>query len=184
MYGIEHVQANPKVKGMNGKSFPMFESWQILFGLDRATGEMAEDAAEVDYCDPVESSYTDDLFNDCYTPRYENDEPMWPSHSFVDLCGSRTVNPTIPPTNAHTPTSNANLNANANPNPNQNANANPNRNANALPIRPKKKAKKEAAIHEQLGNFLSQSTVVFEKIADAVGYEKQLSSRRERVFDE
>ncbi|KAG5536050.1 hypothetical protein RHGRI_023737 [Rhododendron griersonianum] len=81
---------------MNGKSFPMFESWQIMFGLDRAIGEMAEDTAEVDNCDPVESPYTDDLFNDCYTP----------------------------------------------------------------------------------------STVIFEKIADAVGYEKQLSSRRERVFDE
>ncbi|KAI8551052.1 hypothetical protein RHMOL_Rhmol06G0154900 [Rhododendron molle] len=203
---VKYWKANPKAKGMNGKDFPMFDSWQILFGLDRATGEMAEDAAEVENCDPVESSYTDDLFNDCYTPRYENDEPKWPSHSFVDLCGSGTANPTTPPTNAHTPTSNANLNpnpnanpnpnrnananvnpnrnANANVNPNRNANANPSWNANALPIRPKKKAKKEAAIHEQLGNFLSQSTVVFEKIADAVGYEKQLSSRRERVFDE
>ncbi|GFS39595.1 hypothetical protein Acr_00g0063890 [Actinidia rufa] len=38
---------HPKASGMNGRVFPIFPSWQLLFGKDRATGEMAEDAAEI-----------------------------------------------------------------------------------------------------------------------------------------
>ncbi|KAI8539034.1 hypothetical protein RHMOL_Rhmol09G0150000 [Rhododendron molle] len=49
---------------------------------------------------------------------------------------------------------------------------------------PNKNAKKEVAIPEVLGNYLTQSASVMEKIADAIGYDKQLSFRRERVFDE
>ncbi|KAG5561873.1 hypothetical protein RHGRI_004794 [Rhododendron griersonianum] len=66
-----------------------------------------------------------------------------------------------------------------------NVNANPNArvNANIVPMPPKKKAKKEVAIPEALGNYLTQSATVMEKIADAIGYDKQLSSRKERVFD-
>ncbi|KAH7859806.1 hypothetical protein Vadar_005710 [Vaccinium darrowii] len=33
---------------MNGKAFPIYESWQILFGNDRATGELAEDPEDID----------------------------------------------------------------------------------------------------------------------------------------
>ncbi|GFS29179.1 hypothetical protein Acr_00g0005690 [Actinidia rufa] len=43
----EYVKFHPKASGMNGRVFPMFLSWQLLFGKDRATGEMAEDAAEI-----------------------------------------------------------------------------------------------------------------------------------------
>ncbi|XP_058189326.1 uncharacterized protein LOC131306913 [Rhododendron vialii] len=205
----EYEKFNPKVKGMNGKSFPMFESWQILFGIDRATGDFAEDAADLDNCDPVESPNPDEIPNmdeyleECYTPRFANGEAIWTSDTFVELSyGSTTTNPTIPINIADTPTSNLNTNANANArakanpnanarakaNPNARANANPNPNArvnaNVVPMPPKKKAKKEAAIPEALGNYLSQSATVMEKIADAIGYDKQLSSRRERVFDE
>ncbi|KAF7146363.1 hypothetical protein RHSIM_Rhsim04G0142600 [Rhododendron simsii] len=131
----EYENFNPKVKGMNGKAFPMYESWQILFGIDRATGDFVADAADLDNCDPDESPNQDEIPNiddyleECYTPRFANGEAIWQGDTF-------------------------------------------------------KKAKKEVAIPEALGNYLTQSATVMEKIADVIGYDKQLSSRRERVFDE
>ncbi|KAI8560799.1 hypothetical protein RHMOL_Rhmol04G0283900 [Rhododendron molle] len=217
----EYEKFNPKVKGMNGKAFPMYESWGILFRIDRATGDFAEDAAELDNWDPAQSPNLDEIPNmdeyleECYTPRFANGEAIWTSDTFVEQSyGSSTANPTTPINNANTPTSipnanatgrananatgrananatgrasaNANARANTNANVRANANANPNVRANAMPMPmpPKKKAKKEVAIPEALGNYLSQSATVMEKIADAIGYDKQLSSRRERVFDE
>ncbi|KAG5536315.1 hypothetical protein RHGRI_023930 [Rhododendron griersonianum] len=195
---------------MNGKAFPMYENWQILFGIDRATGDFAEDAADLDNCDPVESpnqdeiSNIDDYLEECYTPRFANGEAIWPGDTFADLSYANTPT-TNSNANANTPTTNSNANipttysnanatnrananarAKANSNARANVNANPNArvNANIVPMPPKKKAKKEVAIPEALGNYLTQSATVMEKIADAIGYDKQLSSRRERVFDE
>ncbi|KAF7142209.1 hypothetical protein RHSIM_Rhsim05G0124900 [Rhododendron simsii] len=74
----EYEKFNPKVNGMNGKAFPMYESWQILFGIDRATGDFAEDAAELDNCDPFQSPNPDDIPNmdeyleECNAPRFAN----------------------------------------------------------------------------------------------------------------
>ncbi|KAH7866594.1 hypothetical protein Vadar_022435 [Vaccinium darrowii] len=141
----------------------MFESWQILFGKDRATGELAEDPQEV-------PDHDDDYFetpnlNDIdvevgYIPRFENGEPSFiPSHVFVDQsCGSETANPP----NLTTPTSNAG------------------------PKPPKKKAKpnKEAALHEAMGTYMAKSNEVLEKIAGGVCYEKDLSVKRAGVVTE
>ncbi|KAI8563127.1 hypothetical protein RHMOL_Rhmol03G0088500 [Rhododendron molle] len=201
---------------MNGKAFPMYESWQILFGIDRATGDFAEDAADLDNCDLVQSPNQDEIPNlddyleECYTPRFANGEAIWPGDTFADLSYANTpttnsnANANTPSTdsNANTPTTNsnanatshananarakANSNARANVNANAHVNANPNAriNANVVPMPPKKKAKAEVVIPEALGNYLTQSATVMEKIADAIGYDKQLSSRREKVFDE
>ncbi|KAG5544478.1 hypothetical protein RHGRI_017037 [Rhododendron griersonianum] len=67
---------------MNGKAFPMYESWQFLFG-DRATSEVAEDAAELDDvpADPIETINPVDLFNDCYTPSFANGDPAFGSNA-------------------------------------------------------------------------------------------------------
>ncbi|GFZ05380.1 hypothetical protein Acr_17g0009520 [Actinidia rufa] len=43
----EYVKFHSKANGMNGRVFPMFPSWKLLFGKDRATGVMAEDAAKI-----------------------------------------------------------------------------------------------------------------------------------------
>ncbi|KAG5512761.1 hypothetical protein RHGRI_038835 [Rhododendron griersonianum] len=74
----------------------MYESWQILFGRDRATGEVAEDAAELDDipADPVETITPVDLFNDCYTPYFANGDP-----TFVDISTSSGTNANTPATN-------------------------------------------------------------------------------------
>ncbi|KAH7858841.1 hypothetical protein Vadar_028618 [Vaccinium darrowii] len=151
---------------MNGKRFPMFESWQILFGKDRATGEIAEDPQEVP--DPDDDYFQTPNLNDIdvevgYIPRFENGEPSFiPSHVFVDQsCGSETANPANPP-NPTTPTSNAG------------------------PKPPKKKAKpnKEAALHEAMGTYMAKSNEVLEKIAGGVCYEKDLSVKRAGVVTE
>ncbi|KAI8538775.1 hypothetical protein RHMOL_Rhmol09G0130000 [Rhododendron molle] len=209
----EYEKFNPKVKGMNGKAFPMYESWQILFGIDKATGDFAEDAADLDNCDLIQNPNQDEIPNpddyleECYTPRFANGEAIWPGDTFANTPTTNSnANANTPSTdsNANTLTTNSNANAtyhananarakansnaraNVNVNPNARVNANPNVriNANVVPMPPKKKAKTEVAIPEALGNYLTQSATVMEKIADAIGYDKQLSSRREKVFDE
>ncbi|KAI8539112.1 hypothetical protein RHMOL_Rhmol09G0155700 [Rhododendron molle] len=176
----EYEKSNPKAKGLNGKSFPMYESWQFLFGRDRATGELAEDAAEVE---EVVETYqndankeVDDMLNECYTPTFANGDTVFPRDTpFVDMStssGTPTSNaiPAAPRTNANTPRSNANTPT-----------------SNVVPGRPKKKAKvdaNEASMHVAMANLLGESNTAFNKIADAVGYEDRLSAKREKVFTE
>ncbi|KAI8530791.1 hypothetical protein RHMOL_Rhmol11G0086700 [Rhododendron molle] len=176
----EYEKSNPKAKGLNGKSFPMCESWQFLFGRDRATGELAEDAAEVE---EVVETYqndanieVDDMLNECYTPTFANGDTVFPRDTpFVDMStssGTPTSNaiPAAPRTNANTPRSNANTPT-----------------SNVVPGRPKKKAKvdaNEASMHVAIANLLGESNTAFNKIADAVGYEDRLSAKREKVFTE
>ncbi|KAI8571429.1 hypothetical protein RHMOL_Rhmol01G0119600 [Rhododendron molle] len=183
----EYEKSNTKAKGLNGKSFPMYESWQLLFGKDRATGEMAEDAAEVE---EVVETYQDegnidldDMFNECYTPTFPNGDTVFPRATpGVDIStssGTPTSNaiPTATTSNANTARSNANT-------PTTNANA---PTSNVVSGRPKKKAKvdtNEASIHVAVENILAQSNTAFNKIADAVGYEDRLSAKREKVFTE
>ncbi|XP_028112616.1 uncharacterized protein LOC114310731 [Camellia sinensis] len=44
--GSRHVQRQPSVSSMQNKSFPYYEDWLVLFGKDRATGELAEDPVD------------------------------------------------------------------------------------------------------------------------------------------
>ncbi|KAI8542478.1 hypothetical protein RHMOL_Rhmol08G0140800 [Rhododendron molle] len=176
----EYEKSNPKPKGLNGKSFPMYESWQFLFGRDRATGELAEDAAEVEevvetYQNDVNIE-VDDMLNECYTPTFANGGTVFPRDTpFVDMStssGTLTSNAILaaPRTNANTPRSNANTPT-----------------SNVVSGRPKKKAKvdaNEASIHVAMANLLGKSNTAFNKIADAVGYEDRLSAKREKVFTE
>ncbi|KAI8574108.1 hypothetical protein RHMOL_Rhmol01G0328800 [Rhododendron molle] len=180
-------KSNTKAKGLNGKSFPMYESWQFLFGKDRATREMAEDAAEVEevvetYQDEANIDL-DDMFNECYTPTFPNSDTVFPRATpGVDIStssGTPTSNaiPTATTSNANTARSNAKT-------PTSNANA---PTSNVVPGRPKKKAKvdtNEASIHVAVENILAQSNTAFNKIAEAVGYEGRLSAKREKVFTE
>ncbi|KAL7264110.1 hypothetical protein ACSBR1_002125 [Camellia fascicularis] len=41
-----YVRRVPDAKGMQNRPFPFYEDWLILFGKDRATGELAEDPAD------------------------------------------------------------------------------------------------------------------------------------------
>ncbi|KAH7837144.1 hypothetical protein Vadar_010150 [Vaccinium darrowii] len=119
---------------MNGKAFPMFDSWQILFGKDKATGDFAEDRAEIQ---DVDNDDEDELVEvvvppmeeNLYAPLFSNGEPVFPSESAHTIFDQSQCSASANPT---TPTS------------------------NALPKPPKKKAKvdaREAAMHEALGNF-------------------------------
>ncbi|KAI8534923.1 hypothetical protein RHMOL_Rhmol10G0134200 [Rhododendron molle] len=159
------IETHPQAKGINGKAFPMYESWQMLFGRDRATGEIAEDAAKLDnvQADPVETLSPNDLFDEYYTPSFANGDP-----TFVDIstsAGTPTsfANPTTPRTNVNIPA------------------------MNVVPERPKKKANvdaKEVSINDAFGNFMAQNSTAFLKIVDSVGYEDRLFAKKEKVFSE
>ncbi|KAG5553989.1 hypothetical protein RHGRI_011755 [Rhododendron griersonianum] len=74
----------------------MNESWQILFGRDRATSEVDEDAAELDDvpADPVETINPVDLFNDCYTPSFANGDPAF---VYISTSSETPTSYAIPP---------------------------------------------------------------------------------------
>ncbi|KAI8006384.1 hypothetical protein LOK49_LG07G00055 [Camellia lanceoleosa] len=42
---LNYVRRVPDAKGMRNRPFPFYEDWLILFGKDRATGELAKDPA-------------------------------------------------------------------------------------------------------------------------------------------
>ncbi|KAH7837589.1 hypothetical protein Vadar_015569 [Vaccinium darrowii] len=70
----EYVKFHPKANGMNGRAFPMYLSWQIIFEKDRATGGMAEDPAEIrdnDWEEEIDQVGHEESVvgtNECYIP--------------------------------------------------------------------------------------------------------------------
>ncbi|KAH7855297.1 hypothetical protein Vadar_023392 [Vaccinium darrowii] len=113
----DYVKFHPIANGMNGKAFPMFQQWQVLFGKDRATGEMAEDPPEIrdDVSDEdIEAPIYEESFvgtNECYTPRFANGDFVYGGDSFIDLSagGSQGLNPTTPTSNVNATTPNASV---------------------------------------------------------------------------
>ncbi|GFY82617.1 hypothetical protein Acr_02g0008570 [Actinidia rufa] len=176
----EYVKFHPKASGMNGRVFPMFLSWQLLFGKDRATGEMAEDAAEImeDASDDVshQPSYEESFVgnNEFYIPRYTDGRFVFGGADFIDLStgGSQNASPS-------TPTSNANATT-----PPTHANA-------TTTTRPLKKAKKltrveakQDSLTQAFGSYMSDTREVMEKLVNAVSSDHRLSERRQGVFAE
>ncbi|KAH7844283.1 hypothetical protein Vadar_026470 [Vaccinium darrowii] len=105
----DYVKFHPKANGMNGKAFPMYPGWTILFGKDRATDEMAEDPPEIrddDWEEEIDQVWHEESVvgtNDCYTPRFANGEFVFGGggSSFIDLSagGSQPANPSTPTSN-------------------------------------------------------------------------------------
>ncbi|GFZ19889.1 hypothetical protein Acr_28g0006020 [Actinidia rufa] len=165
----EYERTHKGVSGMNGKAFPMFEDWQTLFGHDRATGEMAEDAPEVPDGTPIQTPGLDDTWNDCYSPRYASGEPLFPDGIFVDITGNDPIDNINPSVNPSTPRGDGNPST---PIPNIH-----------MPERPKKKAKLDA-LNEMMKGFIAQNNAHMEKLTNALGYDKELSDKRKSVFSE
>ncbi|GFS32663.1 hypothetical protein Acr_00g0023850 [Actinidia rufa] len=156
----EYERTHKGVSGMNGKAFPMFEDWQTLFGHDRATGEMAEDAPEVPNGTPIQTPGLDDTWNDCYSPRYASGEPLFPDGIFVDVTG----NDPIDNVNPSTPRGNVNpsiTRGDGNP-------STPMANIH-VPERPKKKAKLDT-LNEMMKGFIAQNNAHMEKLTNALGF--------------
>ncbi|GFS35022.1 hypothetical protein Acr_00g0037380 [Actinidia rufa] len=153
---------------MNGKAFPMFEDWQTLFGHDRATSEMADDAPKGPNETPVQTPSFDDTWNDFYSPRYASGEPMFQDGIFVDVTGGDPIsNPSTPNpiSNPSTPKGNGNPST-----PTTNI---------LVPKRPKKKAKLDT-LNEMMKVFIAQNNAHMEKLTNVMGYDKELSTK-ERV---
>ncbi|GFZ19543.1 hypothetical protein Acr_28g0002480 [Actinidia rufa] len=189
----EYERTHKGMSGMNGKAFPMFEDWQTLFGYDRATGEMAEDAPEVPDGTPVQTPGLDDKWNDCYSPRYASGEPLFPDGIFVDVTGNDpidNINPSTPRGNFNPCFTRGNVNPSSTPRGNINP-SNPRGDGNpSTPIpnilvleRPKKKAKLDA-LNEMMKGFIAQNNDHMQKLTNALGYDKELSNKRKSVFNE
>ncbi|GFZ19907.1 calcium-dependent protein kinase (CDPK) family protein [Actinidia rufa] len=154
----EYERTHKRVSGMNGKAFPMFEDWQTLFGHDRATGEMAEDAPKITDGTTIQTPGLDDAWNDCYSPSQS-------------LYSKSNVNPSIPRGNANPSTPRGDVNPST---------LMPNI---PVPERPKKKAKLDA-LNEMMKGFIAQNNAHMEKLTNAIGYDKELSNKRKSVFSE
>ncbi|XP_057491000.1 uncharacterized protein LOC130776810 isoform X1 [Actinidia eriantha] len=176
----EYVKFHPKASGMNGRAFPMFQSWQVLFGKDRATGEMAEDPAEIreDACDDTthqpsqEESYVGT--NDCYIPRYTDGRFVFGGTDFMDLSagGSQNASPSTPTSNANatTPPTNGNVSTASRP--------------LKKPRKLTRAETKQDSLTEAFGSYMSETKEVMEKLVNVVAYEHRLSERRQGVFAE
>ncbi|GFY88814.1 ribosomal protein PSRP-3/Ycf65 [Actinidia rufa] len=154
----EYERTHKGVSGDEWKAFPMFDDWQTLFGHDRATGEMAEDAPEVPDGTPVHTPGLDDTWNDCYSPRYASGEPLFAEGIFMDVTGddlNGNVNPSTPRGNVNPSTPRGNPST-----PMANI---------PVPERPKKKAKLDA-LHEMMKGFITQNNAHMEKLTNAVGF--------------
>ncbi|PSR90999.1 Outer membrane protein like [Actinidia chinensis var. chinensis] len=171
---------HPKASGMNGRVFPIFPSWQLLFGKDRATSEMAEDAAEIreDASDDTthQSSHEESFVgtNDCYISRYTDGRFVFGVADFMDLSvgGSQNASPSTPTSNANATTPPTNVNA-------------------STATHPLKKARKltraeakQDSLTKAFGSYMSETKEVMEKLVNAVAYEHRLSERRQGVFTE
>ncbi|GFY91483.1 hypothetical protein Acr_07g0016790 [Actinidia rufa] len=142
------------------------------FGHDRATGEMAEDAPEIPNETHVQPPGLDDMWNDCYSPRYASGEPMFPDGIFVDVTGNDPIdNPSTPnPIDNHsTPRDNGNPSTPLTNIP--------------MPGRPKNKVKL-GALNEMMKSFIAQNNAHMKKLTNAVGYDKELLNKRKSVFSE
>lgn len=90
---------------------------------------------------------------------------MYGSGTFADLLdGSQTSNPNTPTSNANTPTSNAN--------------------SSIANLQMSKADVKQGALHDAFGSYMAESREVMEKLVDAVGYERKLFEKRNKVFSE
>ncbi|GFZ20129.1 hypothetical protein Acr_28g0008340 [Actinidia rufa] len=145
----EYERTHKGVSGMNGKAFPMFEDWQTLFGHDRATGEMAEDALN---------------------PRYASGEPLFSDGIFVDVTGNDpidNINPSTPRGNAN-PSSTPRGNINSSTPRGDDNPSTPITNIH-MPERPKKKAKLDA-LNEMMQGFIAQNNAHMKKLTNALGF--------------
>ncbi|GFS38381.1 hypothetical protein Acr_00g0057140 [Actinidia rufa] len=172
------------VSGMNRKTFPMFEDWQTLFGHDKATGEITENAPEVPDGTPIQTPDLDDTWNDCYSPRYTGGEPLFPDGIFVDITGNDpidNINPSTPRGNVN-PSSTPKGNINPS---NPRGDGNPSTPITNIPVpeRPKKKAKLDA-LNEMMKGFIAQNNAHMKKLTNALGYDKELSNKRKSAFSE
>ncbi|KAH7866469.1 hypothetical protein Vadar_020840 [Vaccinium darrowii] len=157
---------------MNGKAFPMFPQWQILFGKDRATGEMAEGPAEIrddGSEEEIEQAIHDESFvgtNDCYTPRFANGDFVFGGGSFIDLSrgGSPAANPNTPTSNQCQCHHSQCFHCKSPP---------------AKKVKKMSKAEaKQAALNDAFGSYMAESKEVMVKLVDAIGFEQRLSDRR------
>ena len=155
-----------------------------LFGHDRATGEMVEDAPEVPDGTPVQTPGLDDTWNNCYSPRYATGEPLFSDGIFVDVTGNDPID------NINPSTPRGNVNPSSTPRGNMNP-SHPRGDGNSstaipnisMPERPKKKAKLDA-LNEMMKGFIAQNNAHMEKLTNALGYDKELSNKRKSVFSE
>ncbi|GFZ21398.1 hypothetical protein Acr_29g0005600 [Actinidia rufa] len=151
----EYVKFHPKVIGMNGRVFPMFPSWQLLFKKDRVTGVMAKDAAEI----------REDAFDDAtHQPSHEE--------SFVSTNDCYIPSPSTPTSNANDTTTTPPTNANAST-------------ANRPLKKTKKLTRAEAkqdSLTEAFGSYMPETIEVMEKLVNVVAFEHRLSERRHGVI--
>lgn len=171
----------------------MFESWKILFGNDRATGEEAFDPAEILYDEATnETPDLDEIpEDDCYIPRFESGDPV-----FVNLSPiSDTENTSTPRSttrrNTNPTTAQSETEKSSTPTSAIRRTTNPTTShatSNAMPKPPpKKKSKleaKESALDEAFGSYMKESTSMLGRIADGIGYDMKLSNKREGLFGE
>ncbi|KAI8550264.1 hypothetical protein RHMOL_Rhmol06G0091200 [Rhododendron molle] len=160
-----YTQCPPKKdQGMNMKPFPMFDDWVVLFGKDRATGEGAEDPAQMAMLDVFGGP------DDVYMPHFGSE---FDGSFFNETPSTPTLTPTRP--NSTPPASTPHrLLPTATPRPTS---------ATANPASKKRKriGEEEESLHANMNAFLKDTSSHMGEMVNSVGYERDLSKCQQNV---
>ncbi|GFZ10363.1 hypothetical protein Acr_21g0009620 [Actinidia rufa] len=186
----EYEKAHPKkAKEVYGKMFPYYEDWAILFGKDRATGAGAEDPTQMEQVytqNPLQDSVVDDV-DDFYVPLFD-DQFMNSPHVSVSSTPtgstSHTTTPSSPTPTGSTPDAATPSTFMHTPPPRRMQipiTSTPPANAGAKKGRKRTRMGEEEDVRESLGHWCKESLGYMEKLANSLGYEKELAARRATI---
>lgn len=151
------LQADPDAKLMRNKSWPLWETWTIIFGQDRANGGNAEDIA-----DGAREVHLHNMAN--------NDDPSNDYHVSLEDLFDEPINPTVPTTNAQ-----------------QDESTGQSQQPDATPKQPppkkRKAASSDAALMEFLANLHAETNKRLEVISSRIGYDFDMGQARQDVYE-
>ncbi|KAI8543083.1 hypothetical protein RHMOL_Rhmol08G0190600 [Rhododendron molle] len=166
-----NIKAQPKkAKGMNMKPFPIFDDWVVLFGKDRATGEGAKDPSQMAM--PYVFSAPDDVYMPHFGPKLDGS-------FFSETPSTPTLTPTRP--NSIPPTSTLHRSL---PTFTPRETSTP---ANAAPMKGRKRTRmgdEEESRHANMNTFRNDTSSHMGEMVNSVGFERDLSKRRQNVQTE
>ncbi|GFS37529.1 hypothetical protein Acr_00g0052480 [Actinidia rufa] len=186
----EYEKAHPKkAKEVYGKIFPYYDDWAILFGKDRATGAGAEDPTQMEQVytqNPPQDSVVDDV-DDFYVPLFDDlfmNSPHVSVSSTLTGSTSHTTTPSSPTPPGSTPDTATPSTFTHTPPPRRMQipmTSTLSANAGAKKGRKRTRMGEEEDVRESLGHWCKESLGYMEKLANSLGYEKELATRRATI---
>lgn len=156
----DYEKAHKKVKGFNGRAFPYYDDWCVLFGKDRATGELAEDPTQMaENQIPIDLEADPIATTNYYIPHFDDQFGGGPCHSPTSPSSIPQTSVPPPSTPQNTPTANA----------------------GAKKGKKRSRLSDEASLQESMEKWMKESARHMGEMANKMGYSKELAALRKSV---